>query len=133
MRRSTGYCTSNNDQDGWLGFPKHNPARDAESLCFDYKTEAPAPIFCLRQPAQRPVAAVVGISESLEVVAEAVSQRQEQPVVRHALVLERAAHLEIEAVADHHPRDVVERVRVALAQLVRPEQQRVVEQAAIAA
>ncbi len=49
------------------------------------------------------------------------------------LELQRAAHLEVEAVADQHERDVVERVRVALAQLVGPDDQRVVEQAAAAA
>jgi hypothetical protein len=45
-------------------------------------------------------------------------------------VLQRAAHLEVEAAADQHERDVVQRVRVALAQLVGPDDQRVVEQAA---
>ena len=50
-----------------------------------------------------------------------------------SLVLEGAAHLEVEAVADQHERNVVERVRIALAQFVGPDDQRVVEQAAAAA
>ena len=49
------------------------------------------------------------------------------------LYLQRSAHLEVEAAADQHERDVVQRVRVALAQLVGPDDQRVVEQAAGAA
>ena len=48
-------------------------------------------------------------------------------------VLDRPAHAEIQAVADQHEGDVVERVRVALAQLVGPDDQRVVQQAAAAA
>ena len=87
----------------------------------------------LRQPRQRPLAAEVRVAEPLDVVPEAVGQREQQPVVRHLAELERAAHLEVEAVADQHERDVVERVRVALAQLVGPDDQRVVEQAAVAA
>ena len=58
---------------------------------------------------------------------------EQQPVVGQLRVLERPAHPEVEAVADQHEGDVVERVRVALAQLVGPDDQRVVEQAAAAA
>ena len=56
-----------------------------------------------------------------------------QPVVGHLLELERPAHLEVEAVADQHEGDVVQGVGVALAQLVGPDDQRVVQQAAAAA
>ena len=49
------------------------------------------------------------------------------------LVFERAAHLEAEAAADQDERDVVERVRVAFAEFVGPDDERVIEQAAGAA
>ena len=49
------------------------------------------------------------------------------------LELDRAAHAEIQAVADEHEGDVVERVGIPLAELVGPDDQRVVEQAAAAA
>ena len=49
--------------------------------------------------------------------------------MRHLLVLERAAHLEVEGVADEDERDVVVRVGVALSQLVGPDDRGVVEQA----
>ena len=79
------------------------------------------------------VAAEVRVAEALDAMAHAVRQRQQQAIVRHAVVAQRPAHAEVEAVADQHERDVVERVRVALAQLVGPDDQRIVEQRAGAA
>ena len=62
-----------------------------------------------------------------------VGDRKVQPVVRHALVIETPAHREAEAVPHHQPGNVIERVGVALAQFVCPEDRCVVEQRALAA
>ncbi len=48
-------------------------------------------------------------------MAEAVRQRQQESVVRKVVVFQRAAHLKIESPADQDQRDVVDRVRIALA------------------
>ena len=53
-----------------------------------------------------------------------------EPVVRHPRELQGPAHLKPEAASDHHPGDVVEGVRVAFAELVRPQNRGVVEQRA---
>ena len=53
--------------------------------------------------------------------------------MRDFRTLHEPAHLEIQPVADKHKRDVVERVRIAFAKLIGPDQKRVVEQAAVAA
>ncbi len=53
--------------------------------------------------------------------------------MRDLFVLDRPAHLEIKTVAHQHERNVVECVRITLAQLVGPDDERVVEQAAAAA
>src|SRR5207248_1777469 len=82
---------------------------------------------------QRPIATEVGVAEARDGVPEAVRQRDQQAVVRDAAELERAAHAEVEAAADEDERDVVQSVRVALAQLVGPDDQRVVQQRAMAA
>ena len=47
------------------------------------------------------------VAEARDAVAEAVGQGEQQPVVRHARVLERPAHAEVQAAADQHERDVV--------------------------
>src|SRR5581483_7814243 len=86
-----------------------------------------------RQVGQRPLPAEVRIAELVDAVAEAVRQRQQQPVVRQLFVRQCPAHLEVEAVADQHERDVVVGVRVALPQFVGPQEQRVVQQAPLAA
>src|SRR5262249_5050932 len=80
----------------------------------------PSPARHSGQSREHPVAAEVRIAEPLDGVSHAVGQRQQEPVVGHFLVLERAAHAEVQAVADQHERDVVERVRVPLAQLIGP-------------
>src|SRR4051794_35932782 len=95
----------------------------------------------LRQLFQRSIRTVIGISKFLDAVAEAVGERKEQPVVCHAFEIsgvthsevERSAHFEIDAAAQEHERDVIERMVVPLAELVAPYDQRVIEQAAIAA
>ncbi len=61
---------------------------------------------------------------------EAMREGQQQAVVRHMRVFERTPHLEVQAVADEHERNIVQRVRIALAQFVCPDEQRVVQQAA---
>jgi len=54
-------------------------------------------------------------------------EAQEEAVVGDALVLEAAAHVEVQAAADEEPGDVVERVAVALAEFVGPDDRRVVQ------
>src|SRR5690606_9938709 len=79
---------------------------------------------------QGAVAAEVGVAEADDAVAEAVGERQQEAVVVDLVVPERAAHAEVEPAADEDEGDVVQRVRVPLAQLVGPDDQRVVEQRA---
>ena len=66
-------------------------------------------------------------------MAHAVGQGQEQAVMGKTLVLDRAAHLEVQTVAGEDERDVVERVRIPFAEFVGPDHECVVEQAAAAA
>src|SRR4051794_18365993 len=70
--------------------------------------------------AQRPRAAELAVPESLDAVPEPVGQAHQQQVVRHPRELQRPARLEVEPAADEYERDVVQRVRVPLPQLVRP-------------
>src|SRR5262249_34875995 len=55
--------------------------------------------------AERAGAAEVGFAKALDPVAEAMRQRQEQPVVRHAGELQRTAHAEVEPLADQNERN----------------------------
>src|SRR5262245_15408221 len=82
------------------------------------------------QVLQRAFRAVVGVAEGFQVVAEGVGDREEKAVVGLAFVIDRAAHAKAEAAADQDKRDVVERVGVAFAELVRPDDRGVVEQRA---
>src|SRR5262249_19187367 len=61
------------------------------------------------QVVQRPVTDIVGAAKLLDPVPEPVCQGHQQPVVGHLFVLERPAHLEVEAVADQHEGNVVQR------------------------
>ena len=69
----------------------------------------------LRHIAKRPVATEVGVAKARYVMPETAGQGHKQPIVRHLRILERSPHAEIEAASHQHKRDVVERVRVALA------------------
>lgn len=51
----------------------------------------------------------------------------------HILVLHAPPHLKVEAVSDEHKRNVVEGVGISLAKFIRPDQQRVIQQAAVPA
>jgi hypothetical protein len=73
------------------------------------------------QAREHPITAIFGVAKLLDVVAHAVGQCEQQAVVRDAFVFERAAHLEIQTVAHHHERNIGKRVRIALAELVRPD------------
>src|SRR3712207_8498036 len=50
----------------------------------------------------------------------AVGEGQQQAVVRHPRVAQRTSHAEAQTVAHQYEGDIIQRVRVALAQLVRP-------------
>ena len=86
-----------------------------------------------RQVGQDSSVAQLGFSERREAVADRVGKSQQQAIVSEPVVLERAPHTKTKAVADQHEGDVVQRVRVAFAQFVRPDDERVVQQAAFAA
>src|SRR3954469_3308843 len=111
-------------------------ASSAEEACssMPYKSEPNRP---LREPPsterERPVSAEVRVAERLDRVAEAVRQREQKTVVRRPLELERPAGPEVEPAADEDEGDVIQGVRVSLAQLVRPDNHRVVEQRTLAA
>ena len=62
-----------------------------------------------------------------------MGEREQQAVVGDFLEFERAAHAEIESAADEDERDVIERVGVAFAELVGPDDERVIEQRSAAA
>ena len=62
-----------------------------------------------------------------------MGNREVQPIVRQPCTLDRAAHRKPKAIAHEHPRDVIERVRVAFAQFIGPENRRVVQQRAVSA
>ena len=79
------------------------------------------------------LATVVGVAEGFQVVAEGMGDREQEAVVGLALVINRAAHAEAEAAADQDERDVVERVGVAFAEFVGPDDRGVVEHRAGAA
>src|SRR6185369_9869220 len=71
--------------------------------------------------------------ESFQPVPDGVSQGKVQPVVRDLLEFQRPAHLETKAAADEQEGNVVQGVGVSLAEFVGPNDQRVVEQAAVTA
>src|SRR5262245_24727042 len=68
------------------------------------------------------------LAKRLEAMPDRMGQGQVEPVVRHLVELKRTSHLETKATAQQHKRDVVQRVRVAFAQFVGPDDERVVEQ-----
>src|SRR5213593_4394834 len=82
---------------------------------------------------ERPAFAKRWLAERLEAMADGMSQAKVQAIVRRFVEFERAAHLEAEPAADEHEGNVVQRVRVAFAQLVGPDNKRVVEHRACAA
>ena len=67
---------------------------------------------------ERAVAAQFALAEGFDAMAGAVGEGEVQAVVRDLVELQRAAHLETEATAEEHERDVVERVAVAFAEFV---------------
>ncbi len=85
----------------------------------------------LRQVLEGPGFAVIGVAECVDVMAEAMCDRQQQSVVGLVAVLQGAPHLEAQTAAYQHERNVVECVRVPLAQLVRPHDRRVIQQRAL--
>ena len=87
----------------------------------------------LGEVGQRAIAAVVGVAEAGQGMAHAVRQGEQKAVVRQARIFERTSHLEVQAIADQDERNVVECVRIALTQFVGPDNERIVQQAAVAA
>ena len=63
---------------------------------------------------------------------EAMGQRHQESVVSHSWQLQRLPHLKVESIANQDKRNVVQGVAVALAQLVCPDDQGVVQQRPIA-
>src|SRR5689334_14470473 len=61
-----------------------------------------------------------------------MGERKVKAIVRHLLELERPAHLKTESSANQDEWNVVERVAVAFAQFICPNDQRVIEQTAAA-
>ena len=82
---------------------------------------------------QWPIRTKLRIPKRRHVVSERVGEGHEQTVMRNVRELQRLAHLEAEPAADEDEGDVVVRVVVALAELVGPDNRRVVEQGAVAA
>ena len=64
-------------------------------------------------------------------MAEGVGQAEEETVVGHRRELDRPTGAEAQAPADHYPGDVLARVGIALAELVRPQDRGVVEHRSI--
>ena len=62
-----------------------------------------------------------------------MSECEVKTIVRHFVEFERAAHLKTKSSADEDERNIVERVAVAFAQFIRPNDQRIIEQTAVAA
>src|SRR5438045_2891452 len=87
---------------------------------------------CLTQT-KRSAVAEGFFAERLNAMTDGVREREVQPIVRRLVEVERAAHLETKSAAHEQERNVVERVGVALAEFVRPDDERVVEQRAVAA
>ena len=81
---------------------------------------------------QHSLTAVVLIAELFDAMAYGVGKRQQQAIVGHFRKADGPAHVEIQAVADEHERNVIECVRIPLAQLVGPDDERVIQQAAAA-
>ena len=71
------------------------------------------------------------VAECVDAMTHAVGQGHEQSVVGDALEVYRAPHLEAHSVAEQHKRNVPERMAVALAEFVGPDDGGVVEQTAI--
>ena len=59
---------------------------------------------------------------------ESMSQCHQQSVMRHVLILQGSPHVEVEPIADHYERDIIERMRIALTQLIAPQDQRIIQQ-----
>ena len=60
-------------------------------------------------------------------VPEAMCQRHQEPVVCHAWQLQRLPHLKVQTIAYQNERNVVQGVAVALAQLICPDNQSVIQ------
>ena len=63
---------------------------------------------------------------------ESMSQCHQQSVVGHMLIFQGSPHVEVEPIADHHERDIIERMRIALTQLIAPQDQRIIQQRSVA-
>src|SRR5207245_2703021 len=80
--------------------------------------------------AHRPALAERWLAEGFQPMTHGMGQGEVEAVVGDFVELERPAHLEPKSAPKQYAGDVVQGVAVALAQLVSPNDQRVVEQAA---
>jgi len=64
----------------------------------------------LCQSGQHTVLAILRVAEGVDVMTETVGERDEEAIVGDARKLERSPHVKIQAVANHHERDIVQRV-----------------------
>src|SRR5882724_9714285 len=80
---------------------------------------------CLTQTKRSAVAEGL-LAERLDAMTDGEREREVQAIVRCLVEVERAAHLETKSAAHEQERDVVQRVGVALAEFVRPNDERVV-------
>ena len=77
--------------------------------------------------------AELGVAKGLQVMSETMGEGKQEAIVGNVGQLERSAHLEAESAADQGERYVVERVAVAFAQFVEPDDRGMVEHGAVAA
>src|SRR3954471_11048078 len=71
-----------------------------------------------------------GIAEGRNRMTHRVSDREPETVMRSFLELQRTTHLEIAAVPQADERDIIESVGISFAELIRPNNQCIVEERA---